>query len=241
MRAIDERNTASASRLLANSRFTAANIAAIYRRRAEVSTFGVDSVRFRPRNGAAPGNTVLSVGAVRPDKGFDFVIEALALLPPHIRPRLNIVANADDTEERHYLTDLARRRGVELHLELGIDEDALVARYNEAALLVYAPVREPFGLASLEAMACEVPVVGVHEGGVGETIVHGVTGLLVERDAGQFGEAVRTLLGDETHRRKLGRQARQHAIERWSWEASVRVVEQHLAAVAGRENPGRCA
>jgi len=45
---------------------------------------------------------------------------------------------------------------------------------------LYAPRLEPVRYAPLEANACELPVVGVTEGGLRETIVDGVNGLLVD-------------------------------------------------------------
>jgi glycosyltransferase involved in cell wall biosynthesis len=233
-RAVDALNTARASKLLANSRYTASNVCRVYGRSADVCYPGVDTATFRPLPGGVTHNGVLSVGEVRPGKGFDFVIAALATLPLRARSRLRIVANAEHPPERAYLADVARRLDVELLFEVGLSDERLVARYNEAAMVVYAPVREPLGLAALEAMACGVPVVGVAEGGVRETVVDGVTGLLVERDERQFAEAVATLLADEALRGRLGEQGRRHAVQRWSWEAAVEKLEQQLAAVVGR-------
>jgi glycosyltransferase involved in cell wall biosynthesis len=233
LRAADERNTRRASRLLANSRFTAENVASHYGLEAHVCYLGVDTHAFRPVASAKRQGVVLSVGAVRDGKGFDFLVEALARIPSGSRPALRVVANVDYEPERRRLAETARQRGVDLRFEIGVADETLVARYNEARLVVYAPVLEPFGLVSLEAMACGVPVVGVREGGVAETVVDGVTGRLVGRDESEFAEAVATLLADEPRRLELGREARRHALERWSWEDSALRLEHHLAAAAG--------
>jgi len=234
LRDIDERNTRRASVALTDSEFAAANIAAIYGRVAVPVWCGVDTTRFRPLGdpGERPG-AVISVGAMRAEKGFDFVIRALASMPMPSRPPLHIAANADFPPERKRLISLAREVGVELRLELDVPPDELVHRLNGAAVFVYATRREPLGISALEAMACALPVVAVGEGGVLETVVDGVTGRLVPRDERAFGAAVSTLLADDELRRRLGEQARDHVIERWSWESSVRLVEQGLEAAAG--------
>jgi glycosyltransferase involved in cell wall biosynthesis len=83
-----------------------------------------------------------------------------------------------------------------------------------------------------------VPVVGVREGGVRETVVDGVTGLLTERDPQQFADAVRALLSDPAYAARLGQQAREHTERHWTWDASVARVEEHLRAVAGEKTGG---
>ena len=106
---------------------------------------------------------------------------------------LVIVSNFENAPERGYLIDLARARGVELELIGHAGEDDLVRLYNEARVVAYAPVREPFGLVPLEAMACGTPVVAVDEGGIPESVIDGRTGLLTDRDAGRFAAAIERL------------------------------------------------
>jgi glycosyltransferase involved in cell wall biosynthesis len=108
----------------------------------------------------------------------------------------------------------------------------LAIEYNKARLCVYAPVKEPFGLVPLEAMACGTPVVGVREGGVSESVRHGETGLLTERDPRQFAEAIISLLNDPERRTQCGCQGRIFVEKQWQWEQSVRDLERHLTEVA---------
>jgi glycosyltransferase involved in cell wall biosynthesis len=102
----------------------------------------------------------------------------------------------------------------------------LLRLYSESRCLVYAPVREPLGLAALEAQACGIPVVGVAEGGLLETVVHGETGLLTPRQPVAFAEAVTSLLTDEPRRRALAAGARQYVERSWDWtRASQEITE----------------
>jgi len=225
---LDRLNTHQASYILANSRFTAANIERIYGRSAQVTYLGVDNEIFRPLDSVAKENFVLSVGALHPLKGYDFLIEALGRIPISSRPPLRLIGNAEHERERSYLTALARQHNVELTIETMIDLRTLVYRYNQAALLLYAPVREPFGLVSLEAMACATPVVGVAEGGVCETVVDGVVGRLVDRDPDAFANAIVPLLENQRLRTEYGQQARRNVLEKWTWDASVARLEQYF-------------
>ena len=236
LREIDERNTRRATITLTDSAFAAANIASIYGCTAVPVWCGVDAERFRPLDGRGVRKAVISVGAMRAEKGFDFVIRALALIQAPSRPPLHIVANADFAPERQRLVALAGAVGVDLRIELDVPPDDLVHRLNDAALFVYASVREPLGISALEAMACGLPVVTVAEGGVRESVLDGVTGRLVPRDEPTFAAAVDALLADDELRQRLGRQARDHVIDRWSWELSVGLVEAHLVAAHERRN-----
>jgi L-malate glycosyltransferase len=68
--------------------------------------------------------------------------------------------------------------------------------------------QESFGLAALEAMACEVPVVASKVGGLPEIIENGVTGYLCPLDAvDEMAERAIALLRDPDRRRAMGEKA----------------------------------
>jgi len=226
-RRIDEANLRSASVVLVNSRFTARAVAHAYGVQTVVSYHGVDTTHFRP-TGVTKRDMVLSVGSLTPLKGFDFLVRAMAGVSADVRPALVIVSNFQNLEERGYVEQLAARLGVHLELRSAVDEQELVRLYNQARLVAYAPVAEPFGLVPLEAMACGTPVVGVNEGGIGESVVDGLNGLLVDRDAGRFAEAIRRLLQDSTTAAKLGAQGRANVLQHWTWERAVSSLEDAL-------------
>lgn len=230
VRRADRRNTRRASRVLVNSEFMRAAVARIYGLDAHVSYLGVDSEFFRPLP-APKGRFVLSVGSLTPLKGFEFLIGAIGQIPEQQRPPLVVASNFENPPERDYLQRLAAEGGVELRLLSRVADDQLVRLYNEAAVVAYAAIREPFGLVPLEAMACGTPVVAVREGGVLETVVHEETGLLAEREAKPFAAALSRLLADPQLAAEYGRQGRELVLRRWSWEEATRRVETEMQAV----------
>lgn len=96
----------------------------------------------------------------------------------------------------------------------------LVDRYYNADVFAFAPIwDEGFGIPPVEAMAAGTPVVGSRSGAMVETLVHGETGLLVDKnDAPALAEALLQLLRDADLREKMGRAARRRALKHFAWE-----------------------
>jgi len=233
LQAMERRNICCATHIVTNSYFTREALYRIYGVDARVVYHGVDLDVFRPL-GVPQEEIVLSVGALTPNKGFDFVVESLGLIPERWRPALIIVSNYQELAERAYLEQLAAERGVSLALRVRVSLDELVRLYNVARCTVYAPIMEPFGLVPLESMACGTPVVGVREGGVRESVVNGCTGLLVDREPERFARAVELLLKDEALAARFGRQAREYVAAEWNWDRAVRELELCLRRTAER-------
>lgn len=103
-----------------------------------------------------------------------------------------------------------------------------VPMMNEIDVLVHTLEHESFGRVVVEAMAAQIPVVGVRGGGVGEIVVDGVTGLLAAPDdAAGIARLLDRLLDDPALRRKLGANGRKRALE----EYDVRRSAQRMLAV----------
>lgn len=232
---MDREATRAASLVLVNSKFSQNQIARIYEIAPILSYPGVDTNAFRPLSECMRENFVLSVGAIHPHKGFEFVIQALGSIPAEIRPPLKLIGNHALEDERRFLEKTAKDSMVNMEIEVGVDQDQLIRRYNQARLFVYAPINEPLGLAPLEAMACGTPVIAVNEGGVCETVKDGITGWLVERDVTRFAKATEYLLSNPDQWAIYGAQARKDVLNNWTWDAAAKHMEQMLIAASTHE------
>lgn len=86
---------------------------------------------------------------------------------------------------------------------------------------------ESFGLAALEAQACEVPVVATRIGGIPEVVTDGESGFLSEiGNIEKMKEDVLKLLGDKNIRLEFGKRAREAAISRYSTD---KIIPQYIA------------
>ena len=81
-------------------------------------------------------------------------------------------------------------------------------------LIAAASSKESFGLAALEAMACEVPVVAARAGGIPEVVEDGVTGVLAEvGDVDSMAHAALNILRNRELYTRMGQAARRRAVE----------------------------
>jgi len=214
------------------------------RTRISLAPCGVDLDRFTTEGSVAQRTDrprIVSVGRMLPRKGFDTMIEAMALISD---AELLIVGGLDAA---HPDTDPELRRLRALTAELGVGERVTftgsVAREDMPGLLRSAdvvactPWYEPFGIVPLEAMGCGVPVVASAVGGMLDTIVHDVTGRLVmPRRPKEIADAVSSILRDSFLRRSLGLAGRDRACARYSWDRiatdTLRIYERLVCTPA---------
>jgi glycosyltransferase involved in cell wall biosynthesis len=223
-------NVQACDRVLVNSYFSRESVLRAYGVAARVCYLGVDTKLFRNLN-LQRESFIVGVGSIDPIKHIDLAISAVALLPEP-RPPLVWIANSGSQSYRDTITELARSAGVELRLESAISDSELVNILNRAALLLCTPRLEPFGFAVLEANACGLPVVGVAEGGLRETVDHGRNGLLVDPEPASIARAVERLLRDPSLARKMGETGVANVTQNWAVEQSVDRLEKNLLEVA---------
>jgi glycosyltransferase involved in cell wall biosynthesis len=192
----------------------------------------------REAHGLGGLRVVLYVGKLSPGKGTgDLLTAAQRIAPSH--PETRFVFVGDGTMALPDMPWLQR---------LGPLPNAEVLALYAAADVVVVPSVIPDSLSRviLEAMTAGRPVIGTRVGGTPELVVHGETGLLVERGDGEgLARALETLLDDETLRRAMGERARRHVESRFSEGETVdRLLAlygdlatlrrgRHPAAVAG--------
>jgi glycosyltransferase involved in cell wall biosynthesis len=81
--------------------------------------------------------------------------------------------------------------------------------------------------------------VAVAEGGVRETIVDGVNGLLVPHEPEAMAAAIERILGDESYADQLGRNGSQIVSQKWSLDSAVDRLEKELTRVVERNSAPR--
>jgi L-malate glycosyltransferase len=132
-------------------------------------------------------------------KRVEDVIRIFQKVYPKIPCKLLLIG---DGPERQYLEELCRQIGLCHEVRFLGKQEAVEELLAIADLFIMPSGNESFGLAALEAMACEVPVISSNVGGLPEVNIHGVTGFLskVGDVDDMANNAIRLLENDDLHR-----------------------------------------
>jgi glycosyltransferase involved in cell wall biosynthesis len=219
--------------VLENVRSLAAEITA----RSSVIYNGLEPPGARPAPLRSDPPSLLCLGRLVPEKGFDLAIAGLAALRKRC-PTMRMVV-AGDGPIRADLEHLAASLGVGDAVDfVGWVAPDRVPALIDGATIVVVPSRweEPFGLVALEAALMERPVVAARVGGLQEVVLDGVTGLMFSRDdARGLAAAVADLLREPRRAAEFGRAARVWAEAKFSLVRAADEYEtlyQHLTRQA---------
>jgi phosphatidylinositol alpha-1,6-mannosyltransferase len=186
------------------------------------------------------GPLVVSLSRLVPRKGMDVLIAAADRLAPSY-PDLAVAIGGDGRELERLRHQAAS----------SVASVTLLGRINDAdraALLAAADIfamacrnrwmgleQEGFGIVFLEAAAAGVPQIAGDSGGAAEAVVHGVTGLVVDRpsDPGCVAEALRTLLADPKRRKAMGAAGRARVEASYDYDILASRLATTLEKVAG--------
>ena len=143
---------------------------------------------------------VVHVSNFRPVKRGPTVVEIFRRIREHIPSRLLLVGDGPDLSSTY---QLAKTAGLGDAVEPLGEQELVVPILSVADLFLLPSSQESFGLAALEAMACEVPVVASSVGGLPEIIEHNVSGFLHPTDdtSGMAASAVALLTDPDLHQR----------------------------------------
>jgi glycosyltransferase-like protein len=220
---------------------------------AELVRNGVDRLRWRPADDAAERErdraaagfddclTVLNIGGIEPRKGTLTLLDAFARLRtllPELDPLLVIAGGATLFDYRHEIGRFHARvkelgLGQRVRVLGSLPDGELERLYRAADLFAFPSTTEGFGLAALEALACELPVVASDLDALRTFLAHGRSALLVPvGDSGALAEALARLARDPLERDSLRAAGRQIVAE-YTWERAALEHERVYAGLLG--------
>lgn len=197
--------------------------AGVPRRSIRVVPCGVDTERFAPEGPVSNRN-----GRPRLLTVTDSADEIATMLRVLAQvPGAELVVAGDAPSAR--VTRLARDLGIADRVEFAgrLAQQALPPMLRSADLLVSLAEHDPAGMMVLEAMACGTPVAAAAEGGHGDAVIDGTTGLLVPpRRPEMLAHRIRRLMDHPMQMAAFGAAAADRARSRFSWD---RIARETLA------------
>jgi glycosyltransferase involved in cell wall biosynthesis len=183
---------------------------------------------------------IVAVGRCDPQKGFDRLIDAFALIADD-NPDWDVVM-VGDGPERLKLEDRVRRRGLETRIYITGFVSDVYQELSAAQLIAFPSRNEGFPNALAEGLAVGLPAVG-YKGvsGVEDLIIEGTTGLLVDPkdETAGLARALSTLMADAHLRVGLGNAALRHIVQ-WTPDRMFALWDEVLKeAVVGSQNVSR--
>ena len=172
----------------------------------------------------APGGERLLVhlSNFRPVKRLTDVIEIFDRVRKQVPSKLMLIGDGPDRSVAEWL---AVQKGIHEDVLFLGKQDQVQEKLAAADIMLMPSELESFGLAALEAMACEVVPIVTRVGGVPEVVEHGVSGYLADvGDVDTMARFAIELLKDESRLREMGKQARTAAKSRF---CSSKIVPQY--------------
>lgn len=203
-------------------------------RKIYITPFGVDTEKFRNLNIEKSKNEIV-IGIVKTlteKYGVEYLIRAIKelenILSEDIFSKIRLVIYGEG-ELKDKLENLSK--------ELKIDDKVLFKGYisnenvpialNKMDIFVVPSIldSESFGVATVEAMSCEVPVIASSVGGLKEVVVDNETGYLVsKKNCKEIADKLKKLILDKELRISLGKAGRKRVLENYNWDSNVKYM-----------------
>ncbi len=170
---------------------------------------------------------LLSVGRLEPNKGFDFLLDALARIRPSLPSRWMWLL-VGEGPERARLEQRIQILKLTPHVQMvgAVNDVTLHNLYEIATLFVHPTLFEGSSLVTLEAMAHRRAIVASAVGGIPDKVIPGRNGYLVAPgDVVELGEKILIAVRDAVHLRDMGAASFQIARAIFDWP---RVIDRTL-------------
>jgi len=204
-----------------------------------VTPFGVDTKIFCRKDVKKDKDTVYigTIKAIEDKYGIKYIIEAAKLLQQRIRnKKLKVLLIGPGTKTDYY-KNMIRSEGLEGVVEItGRVPFTEVSNYHnllDVFLNVSIDDSESFGVAVVEALACETPVVVTDVGGLKEVVDHGEYGIVVKKkNAEEIADAVEKIINDENYIKTITAKGRQHVLKKYDFDVCldkmIHIYKTHL-------------
>ena len=172
---------------------------------------------------------IMHLSNFRPVKRITDAVEIFAIVRAKMPAKLVLIGDGPDRGAAEYLV---RKKRLQKDVFFLGKQNSVYEKLSSADLFLLPSQLESFGLAALEAMACEVPVVATNVGGIPEVVTHGVDGFLTDPgDVKAAGQYALDILSRADRGREMGHLARKNAKSRFCANDVIPQYERYYQRV----------
>ncbi len=185
------------------------------------------------RKSIAPNNEkiITHTSNFRPVKRVPDVIKTFSEILKKVNAKLILIGDGPD---RSACELLCRELNICEHVKFFGKQTDIIPILSISDLFLIPSQSESFGLAALEAMACEVPVISSNVGGLPELQIHGETGYIAEiGDVDRMAKYCIDLLTNDTKLKRFSSAARNRAVSAFNEDNIVIEYEMYYKKISG--------
>jgi L-malate glycosyltransferase len=195
-----------------------------------VTYFGVDCSLFAPQQQRLKNKEKIRIGTVKglnPVYGISTLIRACSIVINNGRVDIELILVGEGPQEEE-LKQLVTELKIQNYVQFmgPIPHEEVPKMLNTFDIYVALSNNEGFGVAVLEASACEVPVITSDVGGLPEVVRDGESGFLVPpNNAQQAADKIEILINNVEMRHRMGKEGRKFVLQKFEWENCVKKME----------------
>ena len=192
----------------------------------EVILNGIDIHKFipGPLDKIEENRIITTASADIPLKGLKYLVEALPKILRHFpKTKLTVIGKSPSDSEVSRLIDNLELNDV-ITFKSGISENEIVDLYHSSQIAVIPSLYEGFGFGAGEAMACGVPLISTHSGGLKE-VVGDCAVKIPSSSTWEIEEAVIHLFNNQERMKELSIKGRQRMESKFDWKIAAGFYE----------------
>jgi len=225
-------NINKANLLLSTSKVMRDEVLKYTKKEVIVTPFGVDVDAFKSSTVEKKDPDTFCIGTIKPIEekyGIEFIVQAAEILLKKIKDKkikFYLIGPANDPQHFQKMID---QKGLKDNFELtGRIPFSEINKYHnmlDVFLNVSIDDSESFGVAAVEAMACEKPVIVTDVGGLKEVVNNGEFGIVIpKKDGLALANAIEVLMNDPLATKELGKKARANVLKNYDWKNNLNLM-----------------
>ena len=192
-------------------------------------------LKWRKDNVVEEENTILFFGSVRPNKGLEYLIEAVEIIKKELHNFKIIVAGEGDISKHRELIKIKNLSDNFILINEYIPNESVAELFQRSSLVALPYIEGTHSGVIHAAYMFKKPAVVTNVGSIPEVVEDGKTGFVVPpRDVNALADAIIKLLKDDKLRKEMGENAYRKMEEELSWdkiaEKTIEIYEKAIAS-----------